>query len=60
MEIVGLVLAILGGFLLNIWFETRRMMIRERAWAEQGGTVCYLWPVLCAGVIALGVKLMAS
>jgi hypothetical protein len=58
MELVGLGLIGVGGFLLYTWFGTRRMMIREGTWTEQGGAGAYIWLAIHVGIILLGVVLL--
>jgi len=58
MEMVGLGLIALGGILIYTWFGTRRMMIREGTWVEQGGAGAYIWLVIHVGILLLGVMLV--
>jgi len=58
MEIVALGLIGVGGFLLYTWFGTRRMMLREGTWAEQGGAGAYIWLAIYIAMIFAGVALL--
>lgn len=59
MKVVGLGLIALGAFLIYSWFGTRRMMIREGTWEEQGGAGAYIWLAIHLGIVLLGVVLVA-
>ena len=58
MEIVGLGLIGVGGFLLYTWFGTRRMMLHEGTWSEQGGAGAYLWLAIYIALIVGGIALL--
>jgi hypothetical protein len=58
MEIVGMGLIAIGGLLLYTWFGTRRKMISEGTWAEQGGAGAYIWLVIHIAIICAGVALL--
>jgi len=50
-----LLLVGIGG--LVTWFGTRRKMIREGTWAEQGGSGAYLWLLIYVVIILVGIAL---
>jgi hypothetical protein len=54
---LGYVLVIVGSFLVFTWFGTRRMMLRDGTWSEQGGAGAYIWLAIYVGLIAVGVML---
>ncbi len=60
MEIVGLGLIAVGGFLLYTWFGRRRMMIRQGTWEEQGGAGGYMWLAIYLGLILVGLALVGT
>jgi hypothetical protein len=58
MEIVGLGLIAVGGFLLYTWFGTRRMMLREGTRADRGGAGAYIRLAIYVALILAGVPLL--